>query len=722
MSRSTLFRILLAAGWLFLFPASPGDAVAAGPAALGTLAETSAEAGADTLESVPRISKEVGTDTLKSAAEELKTTGADTLVSTSEVSADASADTTAAAGESAGTEKAEGQTEEGRPGLRSYKVAEVTVTAAKLPTTLGKIPAGVTVVERPEIEANAEKNLVSLLAKKESVNPGSYGSFGALELVGMRGARSGRTPVVLDGFVLNNAQNGDVDFNTVPASLLERIEIVRGPLGSLHGGNGIAGMVNLVTAEPERGDKPVSVVGVSSGSLAYRKHIATFGRRLGRAGMLLGVENAGADGVPPYKDYAGRNYFGKLDYQFGPQSSVGLLIMSHSGTLKTLSETKQKNEATRLQVAGKLPWGERTRVQFGAFSSDEGTEYSEPFSRTFSDLEKYGTMLDVAVEGTSLGDIVCGGGFVRNGLSCKDVVNSWAPATREGYVFGGARFRTGEWLKSLVSLRMDFHSDYGNELSPYGSIWHETESGMMWFSFGRGFNPPTMNDLFWPTQTMTWDEWSYVTSGNDRLAGESSWMGEVGSRFNLLNGVVRGGATCFASRTEDYIEWTSSVSFSDSTSTFRPENTEQVDARGAELALEFARKGRALAGANLTLQKVEDQTGAKLPYMPESRLNLWFSHGVEPFPELEVELRVDATHVGKCIEPNFGSSQGPFFLMEGKLSGTVAGFTAFVRLRNATDEDYPSRFPRPPERGEPFSYYPMPGRNYEIGILWRLLD
>ena len=704
MSRSALFRILLAALWLLLAAAGAPGAVV-GAAAFDEPSPGPAGAVADTLKGAPGESSETAADTLAGVAEESGAAVTDTVPGAADETVTAGADTVAAAGEK----------------MRSYRVAEVKVTATKLSSTVAETPAGVTVVERPEIEANVEKNLIGLLARKEGVNPGSYGSFGALELIGLRGARSGRTPVVLDGVLLNNAQNGDVDFNTVPASLLERIEIVRGPLGSLQGGNGIAGVVNLVTVEPERGDTPVSLIGVSSGSNAYRKHIASFGRRLGRVGMILGVENAGADGVPPYRDYVGNNFYGKVDYEVGRRSDVGVLVTSHSGTLKTVGGSKQKTEAKRVQLTGKAPWGDGVRLQFGAFGSDEGTEYSDPYSRTTSDLDKYGATLDVAIDGTSAGDVVCGGGFVRNGLKCADAWSSWEPATNEGYVFGGARLRTGQWLKSLVSVRADFHSDYGNELSPYGSIWHETRYGMVWFSFGRGFNPPTMNDAFWPAQTMSWDGWSYVTTGNDRLVGESSWMGEVGSRFSVLNDLLRGGATCFASRTEDYIEWTSAVSFSDSTVTYRPENADQVDALGAELCLEVSRKGRPVAGANLTLQKVEDDDGVKVPYMPESRLNLWFAHGVEPFPELKVELAVDATHVGTCAEP-LGSTQGPYFLLEGRLSASLSGFTAFARLRNATNEEYPSRSLMALEAGRPASYYPMPERNYEIGILWRLLD
>ncbi|MBN1503444.1 MAG: TonB-dependent receptor [Candidatus Eisenbacteria bacterium] len=733
----------LGASSLAAAAAAAAPEASAGGSGLGVTLGSSSPEEPDTLAGVADLAAPMGADTVASGASPSSvsdTTAGDTTAAVERTEAErlmpgterAGAEETAGAetrretgGEERVGEEAAGRgkvrEEKAGDGLPSYRVAEVKVTATKLSTTLKDTPAGVTVVNRREIEANAEKNLIGILARKEGVNPGSYGSFGALELIGLRGGRSGRTPVVLDGVLLNNAQNGDVEFNTVPASLLERIEIVRGPLGSLHGGNGIAGVVNLVTVRPDRGGTPVSFVGVSSGSAAYRKHIATFGRQMGRVGMILGIEDSGTDGAPPYKGYVGNNFFGKLDYELGAHSDVGALLMSHSGTLKTVSGSEQKTRAKRVQLAGRAPWGEGTRLQFGVFGSDEDTDYSDPYSETESDLTKYGAALDVSLDGTSVGDVVCGGGFVRNELSCRDAVSSWDPATNEGYAFAAARLSTGQWLKSLVSVRADFHSDFGNELSPYGSVWHEMSSGMVWFSFGRGFNPPTMNDLFWPAQTTAWGGWSHVTAGNDRLVGESSWMGEVGSRFSVLNDFLRGGATCYASRTEDYIEWAQSVSFSDSTVTYRPENSDQVDAVGAEMCLEVARKGKSVAGANLTLQSVEDAADARLPYMPESRLNLWFTHGVEPYPELEVELAVDAAHVGTCAEP-FGSTQGPYFLLEGRLSASLAGFTAFARLRNASDEEYPSRSLMSLEEGRSAAYYPMPGRSYEVGILWRLLD
>ncbi|KPJ60796.1 MAG: hypothetical protein AMJ46_04830 [Latescibacteria bacterium DG_63] len=614
--------------------------------------------------------------------------------------------------------------------LPSYRLEEIVVTAAKLTGTLAKIPAAVTVIGRSEIEEGTPRGVVGILEKREGVNSGSYGSYGALELMSLRGGRFGRTATLLDGVPINNAQNGAVDLYSIPSFLLERIEILRGPLGSLHGGNGVTGVVNFVTAEPGSGEKPVAMVGVSSGSLAYGKHVATFARRYGNLGTFFGIEEGESNGVGAYRDYSGKNHFGRMSYDFGERGEIACLISSYSGVLRTVREAKQDSDIDRLQVVSSMVIKEGSRIELKAFRSVEAVDYVDPYVSTVSELEKYGTLLDFYGYGTPVGDVALGVGYTDSDLSCEDASGSWDPDAQEGYVLAQSQLLAGKDLMTLFSLRADHHSAYGAEISPYASVWHEGDNERFWLSFGRGFNPPTLNDLYWPTQTSVWGGWTYVTTGNENLKAESGWMVELGSDFSSRGALIRGGLTGFLSRTSDFIEWTSVESVADSMTTYMPLNVEQVDVRGVEGSLVLASRGEPVAGANVTLQRVEEKTGELLPYMPEFRGNLWFSRSFEPLPGLTVNFRLDATYLGKYLEPTGLSeeprlwSEGPFFLLEERLSASVAGFTAYVCFHNMTDEDYPSRYLESPytqQRGRPL-YYPMPGRQYEVGMLWRLVD
>jgi outer membrane cobalamin receptor len=619
--------------------------------------------------------------------------------------------------------KVEAATDSSRLRMPSYRMEEIFVTAAKLTAALEKMPAAVFVVQRPEIEEGFDKTVVSILEEKEGINSGSYGSFGALELISLRASRFGSVPTLLDGIPINNEQNGAVDFYSIPSSMLERIEVLRGPLGLLHGGNGVVGAVNFVTAEPGLKEKPVALIGLSSGSFSYKKHLANFARYYGKLGTFFGIEGATSDGVGAYRDYSGRSYFGKLNYDIEEKRKIAFLVSSYSGELRTVREAKQKSDATRLQLVSPILVSADSRLELRAFHSTEKTDYKDPYVTTLSDLVRYGAMADFYKYGTLAGDVACGGGFTRSALDCADALSSWNPKTWEGYVFGEDELDLGGGLKALFSVRADRHSTFGTEVAPCVCFWGEMENGKVWFSSGRGFNPPTLNDLFWPRQASIWEGWTYVTEGNRKLKAESSWMTEIGSDFSLFKNSARAGVSCYVSRTSDFIQWTSSVSLPDLTVAYMPLNTEQVVAGGVEAGLGFAVGNEPLGGVNLTLQKVENGRGESLPYMPQTRANFWLSKGVEPLPDLVVNMSIDGTYVGKHLEP-LGSSQGPFLIMEGKLSATLAGFTAFARLRNATNEYYPSRNLEfaPGQKGPEAIYYSMPGRNYDVGILLQLLD
>ncbi|UCF78715.1 MAG: TonB-dependent receptor [Candidatus Eiseniibacteriota bacterium] len=614
--------------------------------------------------------------------------------------------------------------------LPSYRLEEVLVTAAKLSSVLERVPAAVSVIGRREIEQSAEKGLFGILEEREGVNSGSYGSFGALELVSLRGGRSGRTATLLDGVPVNNTQNGVADLYSVSPFLLERVEILRGPLGSLHGGNGVTGVVNLVSAEPTGGEEPVATVGVSSGSLAYRKVAATFARRYGGLGTFLGIEEGACDGAGAYRDYSGKNRFAKVSYDFGARGRIACLFSAYSGVLRTVREAKQKSNVDRFQVVSSMSIGAEKRLEVRAFRSMEMTDYVDPFVSTVSELERYGTLLDLYAYGTTLGDVGLGAGYTESHLSCKDASGSWNPDTRQGYLIAQNQVAVGKDLNALFSLRADNHSTFGTEISPHASLWREGANERIWLSFGRGFNPPTLNDLFWPTQRSVWAGWTYVTTGNRGLDAESSWMVELGSDFAVRNGALRGGLAAFLSGTSDFIEWSSVESEADSMTTYTPLNLEEVNVRGVEGHVVVTSDGEDVACLNVTLQRVERETAELLPYMPELRVNSWFTRSLEPFPELFVTFRLDATYVGEYLEPTGISepplfwSEGPFFLLEERLSASVAGFTAYLRVRNMTDEQYPSRYLESPYTealGRPV-YYPMPGRQYEIGMTWRLVD
>lgn len=112
-------------------------------------------------------------------------------------------------------------------------------------------PSGsVTVVEAKDHQGEA-KDTASLLAPAPGVVVASTGSAGQAQTVSVRGAASNGVLVLLDGIPLGGPGES-VDLATVPAAVVERLEVLRGG-GARYGPGALGGVVNIVTQKPRSG-------------------------------------------------------------------------------------------------------------------------------------------------------------------------------------------------------------------------------------------------------------------------------------------------------------------------------------------------------------------------------------------------------------------------------------------------------------------------------------
>src|ERR1700691_4544594 len=137
----------------------------------------------------------------------------------------------------------------GQPAAES--LAEVVVTAEKRETTESKTPIAMDVLSAKQIQEQGVHDLSTLSQVDPSLQFASTG-IGAIFLT-MRGVSSRDSteigdpavPVGIDGFFQDRTYN--VNEATYD---LERIEVLRGPQGTLYGRNAIGGVVNFITQRP----------------------------------------------------------------------------------------------------------------------------------------------------------------------------------------------------------------------------------------------------------------------------------------------------------------------------------------------------------------------------------------------------------------------------------------------------------------------------------------
>ncbi len=128
---------------------------------------------------------------------------------------------------------------------------EVVVTAELIEKSVLKLPNSVTVINNAQIEQRAARQLEDLLNLAPNVNFASGASRGRFIQIRGIGERSefqepiiNSVGVLLDGIDLTGIALGATSLD------LQQMEVLRGPQGTLHGANALAGLINLVSNQP----------------------------------------------------------------------------------------------------------------------------------------------------------------------------------------------------------------------------------------------------------------------------------------------------------------------------------------------------------------------------------------------------------------------------------------------------------------------------------------
>lgn len=146
---------------------------------------------------------------------------------------------------------------------QAFSLEEVVVTAQKREERLQDVPVAITAIGGAQLDQFGAVNTLNLnaLAPNLLVRQGTSGIGSAY--VSIRGSRSGSaTDLGVDGSIgiyLNGVYLGKSASNTLALSDIERVEVLRGPQGTLFGRNTEGGAINYITRKP---------TGVLEGSVA----------------------------------------------------------------------------------------------------------------------------------------------------------------------------------------------------------------------------------------------------------------------------------------------------------------------------------------------------------------------------------------------------------------------------------------------------------------------
>lgn len=124
---------------------------------------------------------------------------------------------------------------------------EVIVTATRVAQTVDATLAGVSIIEREDIDASGAGDLLDLLRLQPGVELARTGGGGQQTSVFLRGSNPNHVLVLIDGVRVASANTGGFAWEQLPLDAVERVEIVRGPRASYWGSDAIGGVIQIFT-------------------------------------------------------------------------------------------------------------------------------------------------------------------------------------------------------------------------------------------------------------------------------------------------------------------------------------------------------------------------------------------------------------------------------------------------------------------------------------------
>ncbi|MEG0225267.1 MAG: TonB-dependent receptor [Comamonas sp.] len=417
-------------------------------------------------------------------------------------------------------------------------LSNVVVTASGTAVEIREAPASISVITREDIERKPVTSIGELLSTVPGVTGGLSGT-GAQSKIRLRGLPEKYTLILVDGKRQGNSAAvnyrddlGQQDLDWISPEMIERIEVVRGPMSSLYGSDAMGGVINIITRkiakrwsgsstlnysrpeDSERGDTRQLGFNIS-GPLSDR-----FGLRLG-GNYTERESDEGNGGFPgAYQSTAGsrkQNFNALLNWQLTPDQVIG--FEAGQGTQRATGSNRRL--ANGNQAIGQ--WG-LSKLEHSNFGLSHEGRWGEVRSRLNLVHNKYEDKNDTignhssetALDGRVdlplklLGfdqALTLGGQWKREQLDNRDTIGL-APIDYTGNPVTGSALSASTWalfgedqiflrenLALTLGLRMDHHEKYGNNWSPRAYlVYHPQPEWTLRGGVSRGFRAPGLKE------------------------------------------------------------------------------------------------------------------------------------------------------------------------------------------------------------------------------------
>lgn len=445
---------------------------------------------------------------------------------------------------------------------QTFDLTPLVVTTTLTSETADESLSSVTVIDQESIERQQPRELSTLLQGQPGINVVSNGSFGKNTSVFTRGTGSESTVLLIDGIRIRSATTGSAPWQHIPPQLLRKVEIVRGPRGSLYGADAVGGVVQGFTL-PEPGES-TGWVEVGGGNFNTGQVGAGVSGSAGNTRYSLQGNYFDTDGTRIRKggeDKVYRNASGSssIRHDWDNGASLGLLAFRSEGNTE-FDGGETDFMLQTLGVNGDIQITELWKSGITLSESrDEGDNSFDTRDDSFFDTRSR----TARWENTLLWgrqQLVAGAEYQVDEV---DSSTDYEEDSRDNKAVFAQLLVDRREASLQLSARWDDNEAFGDRATGAIAVGMELDTNhRVRLSYGTAFRAPSFNDLYFPG------------FGNEDLSPETSNTAEFGIRGQYRSAFWD--LAIYQTDVDDLIQFDAA--------TFSPQNLSRAQIRGVELS------------------------------------------------------------------------------------------------------------------------------------------
>lgn len=472
----------------------------------------------------------------------------------------------------------------------TVKLKEITVTGNRIQLPFIKNSRSIEVITNHYLEKMPNTNIVDVLQNTSGLDIRRRGTDGMQADLYIRGGNFEQTLLLIDGTKMDDPQTGHHIMNgCLPLSLIEQVEIIKGPAARIYGQNAFTGAINIVTKKIK---KDALTIQANYGSFNNVKTEISIAEKFKAGGVLAYAGYQKSDGYRFNTDFTNKNAFVKADianYQlissfsdkkFGAngfyaspkfkdqyeETQTSLIALSSKYKFKSVSVTPRlywkRNKDVYLFLRHNPSYYKNTHT-----SNKIGGEINTTIT---SSIGKTGVGIDIAnisLESSNLGN------HKRNAIT--------------GFLEHRFEFLSNK-LDLTPGVAISHYSDFGTNAFPGIDIGYQLSNNYkIYANAGYTYRVPSFTDLYYKGRT---------NIGNPNLKPESALSEEIGIKYLTDKWNVT--ASAFHRKSDNLIDWTKKKK----EDVWQSQNFSEVVTYGIETSISYAFKGGRL-NANYTYIK-----------------------------------------------------------------------------------------------------------------------